>query len=65
MWKGEAAVGVESWRLDELDLLAPQHLHVQQLVRVRVGDEVGTGVLEQLVLGPHEPSGLTGLADGA
>jgi hypothetical protein len=65
MWKGEAAVGVESWRLDELDLLAPQHLHVQQLVRVRVGDEVGTGVLEQLVIGPHEPSGLTGLADGA
>ncbi len=64
-WKGEEAVGVESWRLDELDPLALQHLHVQQLCRVRVGDEVGTGVLEQLVIGPHEPSGFTGLADGA
>lgn len=65
MWKGEEAVGVESWRLDELDPLAPQHLHVQQLVRVRIGEEAGTGVLEQLVIGPHQPSGFTGLADGA
>ena len=65
MWKGEAAVGVEAWKLDELDPLALHHLHVQQLVRVTVGDEVGTGVLEQLVIGPHEPSGFTGLADGA
>ena len=65
MWKGESAVGAERWRLDELDPLAPQHLHVQQLVRVQVGGEVGTGVLEQLVIGPHEPSGFTGLADGA
>jgi hypothetical protein len=64
-WRGESAVGVESWRLDELDPLALQHLHVQQLCRVRVGDEVGTGVLEQLVIGPHGPSGFTGLADGA
>ena len=64
-WKGEEAVGVESWRPADLDPLAPHHLHVQQLCRVRVGDEVGTGVLEQLVIGPHEPSGFTGLADGA
>ena len=64
-WKGEEAVGVESWRLSDLDPLALHHLHVQQLCRVRAGDEVGTGVLEQLVIGPHEPSGLTGLADGA
>ena len=64
-WKGEEAVGVESWRPSDLDPLAPHHLHVQQLCRVRVGDEVGTGVLEQLVIGPHEPSGFTGLADGA
>jgi hypothetical protein len=42
-WKGEAAVGVEAWTLDELDPLLPQHLHVQQLVRVTVGDEVGPG----------------------
>lgn len=65
MWKGEEAVGVESWRLDELDPLAPSHLHVQQLVRVRLGEETGTGVLEQLVIGPHAPSGFTDLLDGA
>lgn len=65
MWKGEEAVGASSWRLDDLDLLAPHHLHVQSLVRVRVGDEVGTGVLEQLVIGPHAPSGFADLLDGA
>ena len=64
-WKGEEAVGVESWRLADLDLLAPQHLHVQQLVRARMGDRTGTGVLEQLVIGPHRPSGFVDLLDGA
>ena len=33
--------------------------------QVRVGDEVGTGVFEQLVIGPHEPSGFVDLVDGA
>ena len=31
----------------------------------RWGDRVGVGVVEQLVLGPHEPTGLTGILDGA
>jgi len=30
-----------------------------------MGDQMGLGVLEQLVLGPHEPSGFTGLFDMA
>jgi hypothetical protein len=64
-WKGEYASSNETWRVDELDPLNPHHLHVQQLCRVRVGDEVGTGVFEQLVLGPHEPSGFQDLIDGA
>ena len=69
LWKGEEAVGVESWRLDELDPLALHHLHVQQLVRATVGDETGVGVLEQLVIGPHRssasPSSPTGLGRDA
>jgi hypothetical protein len=32
---------------------------------VRTGDRHGTGVLEQLIVGPHTPTGLTGLFDGA
>lgn len=64
-WKGELATGGESWRTDELDPLAPENLHVQQLVRARSGDRTGIGVLEQLCVGPHAPSGFASLNDGA
>ena len=64
-WKGDDASHVERWRLDDLDPLAPQHIHVQQLCDVRVGDETGVGILEQLVIGPHDPSGFRDLFDGA
>ncbi len=64
-WHGELEVADESWALADLDPLDHRHLHVQQLVRATWGDRVGTGVLEQLAIGPHEPSGLTGLLDGA
>ncbi len=63
-WKGEATSGFDEWRLDDLDPTAPQHTHVQQLVRATWGDRVGVGVLEQLAIGDHDPSGLTGLFDG-
>jgi hypothetical protein len=64
-WKGEEAVGAERWRSADIDPLEPRHLHVQQLCRARLGDRQGLGVLEQLVLGPHAPSGFTALLDGA
>ena len=64
-WKGENASGYDEWRIDDLDPAQPQHTHVQQLVRARWGDRTGVGVLEQLAIGDHEPSGLTGLFDGA
>jgi hypothetical protein len=64
-WKGEYQVGVEWWRVDELDPVEPWNLHVQQLVRARWGDRTGVGVLEQLALNAHTPTGLTGLFDGA
>ena len=65
MWKGEEAVAAESWVLKDLDPLDPRHIHVQQLVRARWGEREGVGVLELLVIGPHEPSGFTSLFDGA
>ncbi len=64
-WRGEAAEGYDEWVVDELDPVSPQHTHVQQLVRARWGDRVGIGVLEQLAIGGHEPSGLSGFFDGA
>jgi len=64
-WKGELAVGTESWRVADLDPLDVHNLHVQQVCRATWRDQVGIGLLEQLVLGPHEPSGFTDFLDGA
>jgi hypothetical protein len=61
---GELEVGGESIPLDEFEPTDPSSIHIQTLCRVRVGDEVGVGVLEQLAFGPHAPTGLTGLVDG-
>lgn len=64
-WKGELAIGGDSWKQSDLDPLAIDNVHTQQVMRARLGDEEGVGVMEQIALGPHEPSGLTGFLDGA
>ncbi len=64
-WHGEAATGSGEWRLSDLDPVALPHLHVQQLCRAEKDGQRGVGVLEQLVLGPHRPSGFVGPLDGA
>jgi hypothetical protein len=61
---GELETGRESIRLDDFDPLDWSSLHLQNLVRARMGDRVGVGVLEQAHFGPHSPTGLTGLLDG-
>lgn len=61
---GEIQVGSESIRSDGFAPLEPSSIHVQTLCRVRFGKNEGIGVLEQLAVGPHEPSGLTGILDG-
>lgn len=65
VWKGEAATGYDEFVLADLEPTTPQNTHVQQIVRARCGDRIGVGVLEQLAIGPHAPSGLTGFFDGA
>ncbi len=69
VWKGDLAAGGERWNTAELDPLAIQNVHIQALCRAKLtgrGDvREGMGILEQLVLGPHAPSGLSGLLDGA
>ncbi|MEL7210356.1 MAG: hypothetical protein AAGK32_19350, partial [Actinomycetota bacterium] len=64
-WHGPDEVGSESLVLDEVDPTDPSSIHIQELVRARCGDREGVGVLEQLVFGDHEPTGLTGFVDGA
>ena len=65
VWKGELAVGAESWAFADVDPLDPRNIHVQQVCAARMGDRRGVGVLEQLVLGPHVPSGFQSILDGA
>ena len=65
MWKGELAVTGESWRLADLDPMAFDNQHVQQLALARCGDEQGIGILEQFILGPHAPYGFRETLDPA
>jgi hypothetical protein len=64
-WHGGPIVSSEQLNLDSLDPLDYANIHVQHVVRATCGDETGLGVLEQLVIGPYEPTGLRGLLDGA
>ncbi len=64
-WHGGPVVAGEDHDVDDLDGLAPEQIHVQQVVRAKWEDRTGLGVLEQLVIGPHAPSGFADLLDGA
>jgi hypothetical protein len=64
-WHGELDEARDEIALADVNPLDPTMVHVQQLCRVTSGDTAGWGVLEQLVLGPHAPSGFTGVLDGA
>jgi hypothetical protein len=64
-WHGELAEVRDEIVLDQVNPLDTTMVHVQQVCRARSNDRVGVGVLEQLVLGPHAPSGLTSVLDGA
>ncbi|HEV2364994.1 MAG TPA: hypothetical protein VGS12_12445 [Caulobacteraceae bacterium] len=67
---GEAlAVEREDMELAKVDVRRPQHLHVQAVCKVSYegpGHRAeGQGVLEQLIFGPHAPSGFAGALDFA
>ena len=69
--RGPLDVSWDSYQLDELRAQteaeqAPPFNHIQELVQARLqfpdgSSEEGQGVLEQLLLGPHRPSGFTSL----
>jgi hypothetical protein len=65
VWQGELAVESESWKEGDLQAGNPFHQHLHNLVRARLGEKRGVGLLEQILLGPHERYGFRGLADGA
>ena len=66
---GEIDIAVHSLKdLPVADPTAPHHVHVQSVVRATtagaIGEHSGLGVLEQLAIGRHDPTGLTGIFDG-
>jgi hypothetical protein len=64
-WHGELAIAGESWTDSDLDPLALENIHVQQIVRATCGDRVGHGVLEQMHIGPSTALGFDDWFDGA
>ncbi len=64
-WHGELVTGHESFDPAELDLLQPENVHVQQVVKASDGERTGLGVLEQIVIGPYAPAGFEAILDGA
>jgi hypothetical protein len=68
VWKGELAVGGDRWDLPVSDPNAPHHVHIQAVVKATtsggLGEHQGLGILEQLAIGRHTPTGLEGLFDG-
>jgi hypothetical protein len=67
---GELTVEREDMTLADVDPRLPHHLHIQAVCKVTWrgpggATEVGDGVLEQLVLGPHAPSGFSEMLDFA
>ena len=68
-WRGECALGYDSFKTAEVNENDPQFQHVQAICDARLTgpnvDTRGVGVLEQLVIGAFTPHGLTGIFDPA
>jgi hypothetical protein len=64
-WHDELAVASESYDIADLDPMAPENLHVQQLVRASWRGRQGLGVLEQVVIGAYPHYGFADFLGGA
>lgn len=69
-FKGELAVGYETYDIATLNENEFHHLHVQAISKAVLtlpdgSKRQGRGIVEQLIIGPHEPSGFTELMDFA
>ncbi|HEX7036730.1 MAG TPA: hypothetical protein VF210_13205 [Pseudomonadales bacterium] len=69
LYHGELETGFEVYDLSAMNGADPTNFHIQAICDVTLRDggrtKQGKGVLEQLVIGPHKPSGFTGIADVA
>ena len=65
IWKGESETGYEVWDLSEIDPGDYTFFHTHQIAKATLGSEEGIGMLENLVVGRHDPSGFEDFFDGA
>ncbi len=69
VYKGENALGYDTYDLAGVNEMDPRFWHVQAFVTARLFgpdmERVGAGVLEQLAIGAHAPSGFKELMDAA
>jgi hypothetical protein len=63
MYLGPSAFAYESFRLADVDETQPIAQHVHALCEARAGERRGMGILEMLILGPHERSGFREFLD--
>jgi hypothetical protein len=64
-WKGELETAREEWDLTTVNELDYQWIHNHQVVKAKMGDKEGMGVIETMVIGRHDPSGFKDFFDGA
>jgi hypothetical protein len=68
-YKGENALGYDTLDLASVNENDPRYLHVQAIVTAELSgpgiERKGAGVLEQLIVGPHAPSGFKDILDPA
>lgn len=65
-WHGELETGYDEFVIADVE---PTDLHIQAMCDVRLttdkGEFAGQGILEQLIVGPHKPSGFKDMLDMA
>lgn len=69
-YKGEMAVGYDAFDIAGVNEVDMSAWHVQAFCHAhmtgpKIGEKEGIGILEQLIVGPHEPSGFKDLMDMA
>ena len=69
LWKGELAIGSDSWRIEDCDNMELPNQHIQSVVKARTsgpgGVEEGVGVMEQIHIGPSRRYGFKDFLDPA
>jgi len=64
-WKGELAMGGESWKIEDCDNMDLPNQHIQSIVKATCEGEEGVGVMEQIHMGPSTKYGFKEFLDPA